>query len=303
MKKKILLVALCFTCIIFVFWFMAYNRKKATPGEIAMQVEGLEKSIDQAHHRIGKANALPNIVDDSASDLDYSIVLRIHELSQVSDDEAIQYLRSLPPEEVSQENVLGESYVRTLTLPDFGIGINVLRVLIDLGSPIDTNLPIAYKSKRFARGETERQIMAIDLYRPFFGNGNFLHYIAASQYDTELLSWYESQIEESWIKENINTYDRYGMAPIHHAFGTNFDLMIHLVEMGADINQYSDGGTGFNLLGLSIEHENHYAIVSLIENGADPDLPIKGDSPLTFREAVQADGLDKFKSRLEYAER
>jgi len=72
---------------------------------------------------------------------------------------------------------------------------------------------------------------------------------------------------------DVTLSSRYdGLSPLHIAsFGGMCDLMMELIQHGANCNQLTSSGLGLSALDLACENSHESAVVLLLENGANPD--------------------------------
>jgi len=96
---------------------------------------------------------------------------------------------------------------------------------------------------------------------------------------SEVLSPLSEETDFSSLKSillaggDVTMSSRYdGLSPLHIAsFGGMCDLMMELIQHGANCNQLTSSGLGLSALDLACKNSHESAVVLLLENGANPD--------------------------------
>jgi len=96
---------------------------------------------------------------------------------------------------------------------------------------------------------------------------------------SEVLSPLSEETDFSSLKSillaggDVTMSSRYdGLSPLHIAsFGGMCDLMMELIQHGANCNQLTSSGLGLRALDLACKNSHESAVVLLLENGANPD--------------------------------
>jgi F0F1-type ATP synthase membrane subunit c/vacuolar-type H+-ATPase subunit K len=233
-----LLVTILSTALLVVALAITINEENKSPpggrlGEFTKEFNAAKQALSQIKRK-------PNNRQESFR---LQTAVKIIELDRVNPENAIDFIEKIPAEEIKSLNESGDSLAMVLgSFSGDSISQKTVSFLIERGAP---TFPPPEKDgladEPAASIEHTKKMIIADPQKQEH-NANYLHLIAASQGDEELLDWYIKSIPEKWTRDNVNQLDDFGLAPMHYAAERSPWLIKQLISIGAEINLKSTDG-------------------------------------------------------------